>query len=69
MKVNLSQREIEYILFLINRSAEATSEKAEFAYEYTDDDIELMDKLENALQVLEVKRFGLAHTVKQRAIN
>jgi hypothetical protein len=60
---------MEYILFLINHCAEASSGKSEFAYEYSDDDIELMDKLENALQIIEVKRHGLAHAVKHKALN
>jgi hypothetical protein len=60
---------MEYILFLINRTAEVSSEKSEFAYEYSDDDIELMDKLENALQSIEVKRYGLARAVGHKALN
>jgi len=69
VKVNLSQRELEYILFLINKSAEVSSEKTEFSYEYSQEDIELMDKLESALQLIEVKRFGLAQAMKHKTLN
>jgi hypothetical protein len=60
---------MEYILFLISQSAEGSSEKSEFAYEYSEDDIELMDKLENALKTIEVKRYGLASAVKHKPLN
>jgi hypothetical protein len=69
MKVNLSQREIEYILFLINRTADISSEKSEIDYEYSEDDLELIDKLEHALRILEVNRYGLGQAVKSKPLN
>jgi len=70
VKVNLSQREIEYLLFLINKSADVSPDKADLACEYSHEDIELMDKLESALQLIEVKRFGLAQAmIRHKALN
>ncbi|MDR1941255.1 MAG: hypothetical protein LBQ47_02905 [Endomicrobium sp.] len=69
MKINLSQREVEYILFLINRTADISSEKSEINYEYSEDDLELIDKLEHALRIMEVDRLGLGQAVKNKPLN
>ena len=69
MKVNLTQREIEYILFLISQAAENSTEKVSFIGEYTEEDLELMDKLEQALKLLEIDRFGLGESAKNKTLN
>lgn len=71
MKINLTQREIEYILFLINKSAENSTDGSieSFGGYYTDDDIELMDKLEQALRLIEIEKFGLVGTLKNKYLN
>jgi hypothetical protein len=63
MKVDLTQREMEYILFLITDSAEM-SEDGRVSNEYSTDELELMDKLETALRLLEIKAHGLGAALK-----
>ena len=69
VKIKLTQREIEYILFLINRSAESQTDKASFANEYSEEDLELIDKLEHALKMLEIEKFGLGEAAKNKPLN
>lgn len=69
MKIKLTQREIEYILFLINQSVESSTEKVSFGSEYTEEDLELIDKLEQALKMLEIERFGLGEAAKNKTLN
>ena len=69
MKVDLSQKEMEYILFLINESVTGSDGAAD-AGEYTMEDLELMDKLESALRLLEIKEFGFsAPAAKNKHLN
>ena len=69
MKIKLTQREIEYILFLISQSVENQTEKVSFISEYTEEDLELIDKLEQALKMLEIERFGLGEAAKNKPLN
>jgi hypothetical protein len=69
VKVNLTQKEIEYILFLISRFVESSPESASFANEYTEEDLELIDKLESALKLLEIEKFGLGEISKNKHLN
>ncbi len=72
MKVKLTQKEIEYLLYLINESIakESETDNGMFsAREYTQEDLELIDKLETALKVLEIKRFGLGEASKTKYLN
>lgn len=68
MKVDLTQKEMEYILFLINESA-GTSDDGRVVNEYSTDELELMDKLETALRLLEIKELGLGATIKNKQLN
>lgn len=68
MKVDLTQREMEYILFLINESA-GMSDDARVSSGYSTDELELMDKLETALRLLEIKEMGLGATLKNKQLN
>ena len=68
MKVDLTQKEMEYILFLINESAYELSGGKDSG-EYTIDELKLMDKLENALRFLEIKGFGLSTVMKNKQLN
>ncbi|MCL2144193.1 MAG: hypothetical protein FWH43_01670 [Endomicrobia bacterium] len=68
MKVDLTQKEMEYILFLINESAYELSDGKKSG-EYTIDELKLMDKLENALRFLEIKEFGLSTAMKNKHLN
>ena len=68
MKVNLTQKEMEYILFLISESAGGSGGGRE-SDEYTIDELALMDKLESALRLLEIKELGLGAAVKNKQLN
>lgn len=67
MKVNLSQREIEYLLYLITESVENATENGAVTNEYTEEDLELMDKLETALKAMENENLGFG--TKSRQLN
>jgi hypothetical protein len=69
VKINLTQQEIEYILFLISRFVESSPESASFANEYTKEDLELIDKLENALRLFEIEQFGFGEISKNKHLN
>jgi len=59
VKINLTRREIEYILFLINVSVESGMEDGAITNEYSEEDIVLMEKLETALRFLDNEKFGI----------
>lgn len=72
MKVKLTQKEIEYLLYLINESVDKNPETENSmvsAHEYTAEDLELIDKLETALKLLEIERFGLGEATKTKPLN
>ncbi|MCL1972709.1 MAG: hypothetical protein FWG57_06970 [Endomicrobia bacterium] len=68
MKVDLTQKEMEYILFLISEPS-GDSDGGRESDEYTIDELALMDKLENALRLLEIKELGLGAAVKNKQLN
>ena len=59
MKINLTRREIEYILFLISESNESGMEDGAITSEYSEEDLQLMEKLETALRALDNEKFGI----------
>ena len=72
MKIKLSQKEIEYLLFLINEAAEKNAEMESgmsASHEYSEEDLELIDKLETALKLLEIERFWLGEAAKNKPLN
>jgi hypothetical protein len=69
MKIDLTQKEIEYILFLISEPAEDSEAEVIACDEYTIDEMQLMDKLETALKLIEMKELGLEAAVKNRQLN
>jgi len=59
VKINLTRREIEYILFLISESNESGMEDGAITSEYSEEDLQLMEKLETALRALDNEKFGI----------
>ncbi|MDR1696283.1 MAG: hypothetical protein LBR69_06630 [Endomicrobium sp.] len=69
MKIDLSWKEVGYLLYLINESASKKSGSGANYHEYSVDDIELMDKLESAMKFFEIERFGLGKAAKNQTLN
>ncbi|MCL2485473.1 MAG: hypothetical protein FWF00_06055 [Endomicrobia bacterium] len=69
MKVDLSWREIEYLLYLINESVSKRSKNGANYHEYSVDDLELMDKLESAMKFFEIEKSGLGKASKNEPLN
>ena len=69
MKIDLSWKEVGYLLYLINESSAKKSESGANYHEYGIDDIELMDKLEAAMKFFEIEKFGLGKASKNQPLN
>ncbi|MCL2389391.1 MAG: hypothetical protein FWC85_03300 [Elusimicrobia bacterium] len=68
MKVNLTQRDIELIIHLVNEYALSNSE-SEAKLSYSMDELLLLDKLEVALRDIEYKQYGFSQTAKPSRYN
>lgn len=70
MKISLTQKEIGYLLHLINESlVKKTDTKDNFDEANAEEDVELIDKLETALKLLDIKKYGLESAVKEKPLN
>jgi hypothetical protein len=68
MKVNLTQRDIEFIIHLVNEYALDSSEN-EAKLNYSMDELLLLDKLEGALRDIEYKQYGFGAATKPSRYN
>ena len=68
MKVDLSQRDIELIIHLVNEYAASNCEN-ETKLNYSMDELLLLDKLDAALRAIEYKTYGFTPSTKPSRYN